>query len=486
METRPQNQITTLPNLRGDTKTQRRVLAGLLRATERRMKQSVLGRDRFNARSGEIAEMLEPLIVSERSMLGFYRAFCERFGVDPTGGDDEFGAIEVWLTEGRIRWDRTLAALNYRDCLALIHEGPELLAGYACDHYAADGEDRMFDELSPIASGSEFRPALPTNLIQPNSYTTVWTLTSPMHHGADVKHGNVSMFRRKPVFDPITGRRDYVMFLSGNSVRGLWRDMIMGRWLRLIGMSSEEIPTKRAHALLAGGVVEKGADTGTVNNEVRRRARRLCPAWDLIAGCTDQQIMSGRGRVSDADLVCRENAWKLAELIAPGEKPEALAERLRYASECTSLRLTTRHKHADIPDADGVQMLVNTELLTEGSQLIHSVQIWGIDGVNPVTAACLADLLNDFREVGVVGAGTARGLGHIAFDPYRPMNAATALPDPEIYRQYVEANKAEMQDWVMMVGEQAVSAQPAAAAKRGKKAPKPDPKPEDLDAGGSL
>src|SRR5690606_17693372 len=127
---------------------------------------------------------------------------------------------------------------------------------------------------------------------------------SPMHHGADQKSGNVQLFRRHAVFDPLTGKRAFVPFLSGNSIRGLWRDMVMGRWLQLLGLKASDLPTVRAHALLAGGAVAEGADGATVNNAVRRRARELCPPWDLLAGCTDQQIMSGRARVSDATLVC--------------------------------------------------------------------------------------------------------------------------------------------------------------------------------------
>jgi hypothetical protein len=428
--------------------------------------------------------MLAPLMVSERTLLGFYRAFCERFGVDPTGADSQYGPIDVWLTEGRCRWDRVVAALSYRDCLALVHESPDLIASYACDHYAAENEDAMFEEFSDTERGEQHKPELPGSLLQPNSYVTTWTLTSPMHHGADVKHGNVNMFRRKRVFDAITGEAAYVPFVAGNAVRGLMRDMIMGRWLQLIGLKTDEIPTARAHAILSGGAVQKGADTGTVQNDVRRRARMLCPAWDLLAGCTDQQIMGSRVRIGDANLVCRENAWKMVELLSPGAEPEAFRESLRYASEQTSLRLGTRHKHADIPDADGVQMLWNTELLTEGAQMTHSVQLWGIDGVDPVTQACLADWLQDFRSVAVVGAGAARGMGHIAFDPYRPLTGASVLPDPSIYLEYVAAHKAEMQDWAMMRGEPGkVADLPSSRKGRGKAK---DTVPDDIDAGGAL
>lgn len=463
-------------------KSTRRVLAYLFRATHMRITSDAIGEHRYRRLAGEIADALVPLVVSERSMLAFYRAFCARFRVDPSGADSDYGPIEAWLTEGRIRWDRACAALNYDDVRLVIHESPDFLATFACDR-GVDGEDEQFAAFpDPIASGS-YTPKLPASLIAPRSLRTVWTLTSPMHHGADEKSGNVNLFRRHAIFDPLTGRRSFVPFLSGNAVRGLWRDMVMGRWLSLLGLRSDQIPTARSHALLAGGAVEEGADTATVNNPVRRRARELCPPWDLIAGCTDQQIMSGRARVHDAVLVCRENAWRVREAVRPDLDVEEFAARLPAAVEMTKLRLGTRQKHADIEDSDGVQMLFNHELLIEGSQMVHSIQLWGLDGVSEVTAACLADLLNDFRDVGNVGAGGGHGFGNIAFDPYLPSPGAPELPDPQIYLDYVAKRRDEMIDWAMRRNEPAAPTKASKGkGKRGAAKEKPRDALEDLEA----
>lgn len=449
-------------------KTTRRVLAYLLRATKRRIRREAITDHRYRRLPTELADALVPLVVSERSMLGFYRALCARFSVDATGGDSEYGPIEVWLKEGRIRWDRACAALNYDDVRLVIHESPDFLATFACDG-AADGEDEMFDAFPDPTEGGSYKPKLPKELIAPCSYRAVWTLTSDMHHGADQKSGNVTLFRRNKVFDPLAGRHCYVPFVSGNAIRGLWRDMVMGRWLALLGLKSTDLPPERAHALLAGGAVDAGADTATVNNPVRRRARELCPPWDLFAGCTDEQIMSGRARVGDAVLVCRENAWRVRETIDASAELEQFAATLPASVEMTKLRLLTRNKHADLEDSDGVQMLVNHELLVQGSQMVHVIQLWGLDGVSEVTQACLADLLSDFRDVGSVGAGSARGFGCIAFDRYERGPGAPELPDPQIYVDYVASRRDEMIDWAMRRNEPAPPEPKGGKSKRGAK-----------------
>lgn len=453
-------------------KSTRRVLAYLLRATKMRVQSEVIGRSRYLQLPTELADALVPLVVSERSMLAFYRALCARFSVDATGGDSGYGPIEAWLGEGRIRWDRACAALNYDDVRLVIHESPDFLATFACDS-SAEGEAEMFEAFPDPSEGGSYRPQLPSELIAPRSYRAVWTLTSDMHHGADQKSGNVNLFRRHKVFEPLTGRHCYVPFMSGNAVRGLWRDMVMGRWLSLLGLKSTDIPPERAHSLLAGGAVAPGADTATVNNAVRRRARELCPPWDLFAGCTDQQIMSGRVRVGDAVLVCRENAWRVRELVDPAATLGDLAARLPSAVEMTKLRQLTRHKHADLEKSDGVQMLVNHELLVQGSQMVHTLQLWGIDGVSEVTKSCLADLLADFRDVGSVGAGAAHGFGSIAFERYERGPGAPELPDPSVYLDYVASRRDEMIEWAMRLNEP--KQQPERAGKkRGKSSLEPE------------
>jgi hypothetical protein len=449
----------------------RRLVAYLLRATVKRVSRDAVGGDRFRSLSSELADCLVPLVVSERSALAFYRALCARFSVDATGGDGDgqgWGPVEAWLPEGRLRWDRLLAAIDYRHLRLVAHENAALLATFACAP-EAEGEDAVFAAFTEPATGASYRPTLPGTLIQPRSYSTVWTLTSPMAHGADEKTGNVTLFRRHRVKDALTGEHCYVPFVSGNAVRGLWRDMVMGRWLRLLGLSASDIPPARAHALLAGGAVDKGADTAAVNVDVRRRARQLCPPWDLLAGCTDQQIMAGRARVHDATLVCRETAWLVRPIVAPTLPLADFAASLPESSECTTLRLGTRHAHRDVAESDGSQMIYNSELLIPGSQMVHSFQIWGIDSVDPVTQGCLSDLLEDFRDVGTVGALASRGAGLIAFDRYQSGPGTPALAPATVYLGHVEQHRAEMIEWAMMRGEpaQRVKRSKAAGAHRG-------------------
>jgi len=444
---RPENEITHKDISPGLTAT-RRLLAYLLRATVLRVQREKIGKDRFKGLSGELTSALVPLLVSERSALGFYRALCARFRVDPSGSDGDYGPIEAWLPEGRIRWDQALAAMSYSDLRVVIHECPEFFATFARER-AIEGEDECFAQFPEPVEAGRFKPQLPQSLIPTRAHRAVWTLTRPVHHGADEKTGNVNMFRRQRSHDPLTGAVAYVPFLAGNAIRGGWRDLAMGRWLQLLGLKATDVPPARAHSLLSGGPVEANADTGRVNNIVRRKARACCPPWDLFAGVTDQQIMSGRGRVDDGVLVCRENAWLVRELIAPDVPLPEFAASLPPACETTQLRLGTRQKHADLDNSEGNQMLFNTEVLMPGLQIVHTLSVWCLDGVNPITASCLHDLLGEFKAVGSIVAGAARGLGAIAFDSYRPGPGTAELPSPDLYLSEVEQRREEMLEWAL-------------------------------------
>lgn len=454
MRQRPTNELLHSDLPRG-IKATRRLLAYLLRAARIRMVESKLGRERMLTLASELGDALLALVVAHRSTLAVFQALATRFTVDLTGGESEHGPLEVWLAEGRARWDHVCAAIDYSDLRTVVREAPDFFATFACARPSDRDEDSLFEAFPEPPMVATYRPSLPLDLISPRSYRAVWTLTSPAFHGADTKTGNIALFRRHTVPDPLTGRTFEVPFIAGNAIRGQKRDLAVGLHLSCLGLKTTDIPTSRAHALLAGGAIDKGADTGTVNNEVRRRARDLCPPWDLLAGCIDQQIMAGRGRISDATLVCRETAWKVAGVIAPGRDPRDLAAELPSCEDLMELRQLTRHKHADIANADGVQMLVNFELVREGSQFVHAVQLWGIDQVSEVTASFLAYLLEEFRALGSLGVGAARGFGSFAFDGYMPGANTRPLPPPDIYLATVERRKQEMIDWIMAVDPEA-------------------------------
>lgn len=414
--------------------------------------------------------------MAERSSLSFFRALCTRFEVEAAGGDCDFGPIEIWLPHGRIRWDRALSAIEYRHLRLVIHENPGLFVTFARQSPRDLDDDMLRSEYESFAAYPEpaqdgrRTPQLPEQMIAPRSLRTIWTCTSPLAHGHDEKSGNVTMFRRHRAVNALTGEHVLVPMFSGNGVRGIFRRLSNGRALSLIGLKATDIPPERAHSLMSGGSVPKGSDTGVVRNDIRSRARSLWPVWDLFAGCTDGQIMGGRARIHDAVLVCRENAWQVHQAMGIATKDlREWAETLPEADTLTQLRLLTRHDERDLArtermerDGKSDQMLVNTEVVLAGSQFLHSLQIFSVDGVDPVTASCLADLLEDFRLSGTVGAQSARGMGQIAFDPYQPGPGTPELPDPTIYLDYVEKHKAEMVDWAMMRGE------PDAPAPRGK------------------
>lgn len=416
----------------------------------RRVDRKRVGENRYRNLARELADCLLPHALAERTPLGWFRALAHRFDVDLTRAHPSGFAAAAWLPEGRIRWDAAVALIDARHLRLVLHENPHLFASFATEPPLDDAlETQLFD-----AFAFEERPSLPVRLpatmIPTKRLRTVWTTTAPMAHGADLKSGNVALFRRERRIDPRTGEQVLVPLMAGNAVRGLWRDLIFGRYLQAIGLQATDLPAKtRAHAMLAGGSLDQGADTAAVNVAARRRARTACPPWDLFAGCVDAQIMAGAARINDAVLVCAENAWLVHALIAPGVDLDTLAHTLRPAAELTTLRLLTRHAHKELPDTDGSQMLVNTELVVAGAQWVHSLTTYKLDGVSELTLSCLADLLAVFAEDSYVGAGSARGYGSIAFDPYTNGAGESGLPSPEIYRTWLRDFRAEARAWAL-------------------------------------
>ena len=446
------------------------LVAYLLRGLWTRIDHDRIGRDRRRDLPRELADALLPIAVSERSSLGFIRAVCARFEIDVTEcsrfDSAAFAQVPRQFVPSSllasfpedmavipIRWDVACSAIDFEALRISIHDKSALFATFATMPPAV-GEEMVFSPAGVEVEAIPWTATLPGRMVSPRAFRTVWTQLSNLAHGHDEKHGNVILFRRERAVSPVTGAQYLSPFLAGNAIRGMWRDQIFGRLFQLLQIHSSDLPPQRAHALLAGGSIEAGADSAGVNIPVRRDARAKCPAWDLLAGCIDQQIMRGLIRVHDATLVCRENAWKLHGVLAPevdGRKLtiEEFTAALRPADDLTQLRLATRHAHRDLPGSDGSQMIFNTEVILAGAQWAHSFQLIGLDGVSDLAKSCMADLLSEFRDDALAGAGNARGFGRIAFDPYQPGEGEADLPSPAIYRAWVADHADAIRAWLL-------------------------------------
>ena len=449
--------------------------AYLLRGMLPRIDREKMGRDRMRGLSAEMADSMRALAVACRTTMEFVTRFADRFhvalGESVGASPDEKsvrGACAViplalagdlpgreW--EGKLvaTWAMTARHISFEALRVAVFEGPAFFVTFAQSR--ASEHDKDYFRAAEEVTGRRWAGVLPGEDMQsPRQHRAWFQVVSPFAHGHDEKAGNVVLFRRQIQIDPWTGGQSMVPVYTGNAMRGMWRDLLFGRMLRLLGVDPAELPPSRAQELFAGGSISAGADGASNNLAARRLARATVPGIDLLGGCIEQQILSGLLRVHDCTLLCRENAWKLFRLLKPvdpcGEALtyEEFRDSLKPSDDLTSLRLGVRHAHRDLPGSENeIQMLWNTEHLLPGARFFHSFQLLGLSTVSELAKSCMSDLLEEVAEVGLLGAQTARAYGQVSTLGYTPAEKAEPLPSPEVYRTYLRDHGAEITGWLM-------------------------------------
>jgi hypothetical protein len=475
-------------------------LAYLLRAIVRRVQRDKIGADRYRNLSTELADHLRAAVVASRTTMQFLGAIANRFDVD-LSDDGEGRPVAAFLPEPLAG---ALSGASYEGCRvvswAMIaqhtpleavrivvneHDGPAFYVTFA--QVRPSGDDAEYFRAPPTAEASRWEGLLPGEDMQsPKQHRAWFTLVSPLAHGHDEKAGNVVLFRRQRQVDPFTGEHALVPVYTGNAMKGAWRDAFFARMLRAVGVAPErDLSPRRAQELFSGGTIESGADGATAKLDIRRRARETIPPIDLLGGCIEQQIMSGLLRVHDCTLLCRENAWKVYRMLAPRSAAgdalpfEDFRASLPPADDLTILRLGTRHAHREMPGGgDGVQMLWNTEAIMPGARLMHAFSIVSLSTVSPLARSCLADLLQDFADTGLLGAQTARGYGQISTTGYVPAEKTEPLPSSDEYLAYLAEHRAEILAWLAGTkddgGADDAPPAPKNGGRRAKKAARPE------------
>lgn len=472
-------------------------LAYLLRAMVRRVQREKIGADRYRNLTTELGDYLRAAVVSARTTMQFVDLVARRFDID-LSDDGDGRPVAAFIPEqlagdlpgasyegARVVSWAMLAQHTPLEALRIIineHDGPQFYVTFS--QVKPSAQDVEFFRATEVVTGPRWEGIIPGEAMQsPRQHRAWFTLVSPLAHGHDEKAGNVVLFRRQRQIDPFTGEHALVPIYTGNAVKGAWRDAFFARMLRAVGVVPErDLSPRRAQELFSGGTIESGADGATAKLDVRRRARRTIPPIDLLGGCIEQQIMTGLLRVHDCTLLCRENAWKVYRMLAPRDTDGAelsfadFRTSLPPADDLTILRLGTRHAHRDFPGGDlsakegGAQALWNTEAIMPGARLLHAFSLVSLSTISSLSKSCLADLLEDVAETGLLGAQTSRGPGQIATTGYIPAGKAEPLPSPDEYRAYLTDHRDEIVAW--LAGEKE-DAEPPQKKPRGR-ARKPD------------
>ena len=458
--------------------TSTRLVAYLLRALVWRVRDVVTDDYRLSRLPEELATAIRGEYRDGMWPESWLDRLAERWGVSLAGDESSPYSLAARLPEGWAPWIVACRVIRRPDLAQLVAEWGSYLATFATMRPSEDDEDLLRIDL-PAEVSDPWRATMPRNPIRPAEHVATWTFTSPVHHGADEKDGNVSRFRTERRYSSLLGRAADVPLYSGNAWRGQVRDLVALDLFERVEMSPREAAPAMANALFSGGSIESGSASSGSNVAMRSALRALLPMVDLLGGVYGNEPMDGVLRAADALPVCRETADVIAhrlvpEIAAQGEDAvRAWAERLPWAEDLYETRQLTRHAHRDL-ESDGVQMLVRTEVIRAGTQWVHSVALAAKDRLmSPLTRSALAHALDLFVRGGSLGAGNARGLGAFVTDGYGDVG------DPEPYRAHIAAHAAEIREVLRgvrsLAPERAPVEKPAKGAKG--KAAKPAAKP---------
>lgn len=266
---------------------------------------------------------------------------------------------------------------------------------------------------------------------------------APLHHGAEEKRGNASLFRRQLVVTA-TGRTLSLPVYAGNAVRGQIRDLLADHLLRALGLSTARNAPSLAlwffHTLYSGGVLEESSpatkaiqkelgQSGALRAEGLRRWREMLPALSLLGCALGNKVLPGRVSVGALRPVCRE--WGF---------PDA-----RPAVELFGWEFYTRRddhegrgeEQVDTATGEVAEqahrgMIVQTECLRPGTALVGGIDI--DTHANDLERAALGLGLRLLTERGMLGASNRQGWGkvHLTHD---------GAPDPAPYLADLEARR---------------------------------------------
>ena len=230
-----------------------------------------------------------------------------------------------------------------------------------------------------------------------------------------------------------TKKHEDVPYISGNSIRGILRRLVMLDFCNRIGIANDavtgegaKIPLETYHRLFTGGLIT--GSTADEDIEQREKYIKLVPMLGLLGAAIGDGTIQGSCVVGDADMCCKENGV--------GEQSYYKFMDIEFGTRMDTAKIQNTIALGDDTEGVPTQMLYYQEVVMKGTEFTCLFTLTNTK--SEVLTSAFYHALSLLKEKGFLGGKSATGHGHVEFQYEIPANAAQA------YLEYVEANKEAM------------------------------------------
>ena len=351
------------------------------------------------------------------------------------------------------------------DILAWLRQNCPVAVGLA------RAKDRTQGIEAVISTWTQQPAAVPVKKRRPFDIGMIVTLEEALSHADDTKAGNATLFRRNKMGYP---------FYSGNAIGGAMRDMLADHFLLSLGMRIDRADADvdqwffqllYGGGIMADGAIPKeferrlcGAAAGSVRTDGTRELRNMLPFFSMMGGVGKYPIEGyvfinslrpnclewGTGDQSVVNrmewrfIARRDDSESRVSKSQAKEAKESKEARQDNLDEWLAGDIET---DAEIESHENTSMLVNTEVLTEGTVLEGGIDV--SPHMTEVERSALAKGLMLLQRQGYLGGKKHRGGGRAEIEY---VCKPEIVLDETVYDAYLAEHKAEIIQYLKSIG----------------------------------
>lgn len=283
-------------------------------------------------------------------------------------------------------------------------------------------------------------------------------VTSIIHNGGE-QNGISSMLRREKFVQP-DGSVEKVPVISGNSIRGILRDVGMYDMLQKVGYGVDKetgevtgLPLSAFYFLFSGGALSSTGETG-INVEKFRKMKELVPLIGLFGGAIGNAIMPGKLKIGKLIPICKEtlhllpdqyrnenaeSIWEYCQNEMYTRKDDEKNDRVRNMIDSNVRALLSGGAaKVDITKAASAQqMMYRVESIAAGTQFYWKVTL---EDATEIEFEAFVNTLLVFSKAPYLGGRSAVGHGEISIkmDNWVEIDSRANLEGTEVARPLLQ------------------------------------------------